>query len=71
MRGTILAVSVHREASGIIPHGGEAITIFVAGMLLAVCAAIVAMEAQRNPWVWAAIGFVATIIVASAVNALI
>jgi hypothetical protein len=67
----ILAEPVHAEASSIIPHGGGAITILIAGILLAVILAIVAMEMQRNPWVWAAIGFVATIIVASAVNAVI
>jgi hypothetical protein len=71
MRWMVLAGSVHGEASSIIPHGGGAITIFVMAMWLGVIAAIVAMETQRNPWVWAVIGFVATIIVASAVNAVI
>jgi hypothetical protein len=66
-----LAASGYAQAGGIIPRGGPAIAIFIAGIFVAVVVAIVAMETQRKPFVWAVIGFVATVVVASAVHALI
>jgi Zn-dependent protease len=63
--------SVHPEAAGIIPRGGPAIAILVAGIFVAVVGAIVAMEKQGRPFVWAVIGFVVTIVIASAALAVI
>jgi hypothetical protein len=45
-------------AFAVIPHGGPAIAIFVACLLCAVIAAIVAMESKRAPVVWAVVTFV-------------
>jgi hypothetical protein len=67
----LLAASTYPEAAGIIPRGGPAIAILVAGLFVAVVGAIVAMEKQRRPFVWAVIGFVVTIVVASAALAVI
>ena len=63
--------STRSDAASWIPHGGPAIAILVAGIFVAVVGAIVAMEKQRAPVVWAIIGFVATIVVVSAVLAVI
>jgi type III secretory pathway component EscS len=68
---TWILASGHAEATKFIPHGGPAIAAFVVGIFVAVVAAIVAMETQRRPVTWAVIGFVVTIVVASAVLALI
>jgi hypothetical protein len=62
----ILGLSAQAGMAGVIPHGGPAIAIFVAGLFVAVVAAIVAMEKQRKPLRWAIIGFVVTLIVVSA-----
>lgn len=67
----ILDAPAHAEVAGIIPQGGPAIAILVAGIFVAVIGAIVAMEKQRKPFLWAIIGFVVTIIVVSAVNAIL
>jgi hypothetical protein len=53
------------------PRGGPAIAILIAGIFVAVVAAIVAMERERKPFAWAVVGFVATIVVAGAVLALL
>lgn len=55
----------------VLPHGGPAIAIFIAGLFFAVVAAVVAMELQRPPVRWAIVGFVATVIGASAVHAVL
>jgi hypothetical protein len=65
----ILGVSAQAGMASVIPHGGPAIAIFVAGLFVAVVAAIVAMEKQRKPLRWAIIGFVVTLIVVSAAYA--
>jgi type III secretory pathway component EscS len=67
----ISVASVHLEAAGIIPRGGPAIAILIAGLFVAVVGAIVAMEMQSRPFVWEVIGFVVTIVVASAALAVI
>ncbi len=59
------------QAAGVIAPLGVEIAFLVASMATAVFAAIVAMEMQRRPFVWAAVGFVAVFIVASAVHAVI
>jgi hypothetical protein len=58
------------SASVIAPLGVE-IAFLVASFAVAIFAAIVAMEMQRRPFVWAIVGFFATFIVASAVHALL
>jgi hypothetical protein len=63
--------SARLTVASIVPHGGPAIAILVAGMFVAVVGAIVAMEKQGKPFVWAVLGFVATILVASAVKAVL
>jgi hypothetical protein len=67
----ILDASAYAEVAGIIPQGGPAIAILVAGIFVAVISAIVAMEKHRKPFLWAIVGFVVTIIVVSAVHAMI
>jgi len=54
----------------IAPLGVE-IAFLVGSVAAAVFAAIVAMEKQRRPFVWAIIGFFATFVVASAVHAVL
>ena len=63
--------SARLECANIVPHGGPAIAILVAGMFVAVVGAIVAMEKQGKPVVWAVLGFVVTILVTSAVKAVL
>jgi hypothetical protein len=67
----IPVTSARLDAAGIVPHGGPAIAILVAGLFVAVVGAIVAMEKQGKPFVWAVLGFVVTILVASAVKAML
>lgn len=66
----VLASAWDAQAKGIIPHGGPAIAILVAGIFVAVVAAIVAMEKRRQPFLWAIIGFIATMVVGTAALAL-
>jgi hypothetical protein len=58
-------------AAGVIAPFGVEVAFLIASVAAAVFAAIVAMEMQRNPLVWAIIGFFTTFIVASAVHAVI
>jgi hypothetical protein len=67
----VLDAPAHAEVAGMIPQGGPAIAILVAGIFVAVIAAIVAMEKRRKPIPWAITGFVVTIIVVSAVDAML
>lgn len=52
----------------IAPYGVE-IAFLVASLAVAIFAAIVAMEVQRRPFVWAVIGFFTTFVVTTAVHA--
>jgi hypothetical protein len=54
----------------IAPIGVE-VAFLIASAAAAVFAAIVAMEMQRSPFVWAIISFFATFVVASAVHAVL
>jgi xanthine/uracil permease len=65
-----MAAATRLDAASVIPHGGPAIAIFVAGLFVAVVGAIVAMEKQHNPFTWSVLGFVVAVVGASAVHAL-
>jgi hypothetical protein len=56
-------------SAGVIGSFGVEIAFLVSSVAVAIFAAIVAMEVQRRPVVWAIIGFFATFIVATAVHA--
>jgi len=56
------------SARVIAPYGVE-IAFLVASLAVAIFAAIVAMEVQRRPFMWAVIGFFTTFVVATAVHA--
>lgn len=58
-------------SAGVIAPVGVEIAFLVASGAAAIVAAIVAMEMRRGPVVWAIIGFVATLVVASGVHALL
>jgi hypothetical protein len=58
-------------SAGVIAPLGVEIAFLVGSVAAAVFAAIVAMEKQRRPIVWAIIGFFATFVVASAVHAVL
>jgi hypothetical protein len=58
-------------SAGVIAPVGVEIAFLVGSVAVAVFAAIVAMELQRRPFVWAIIGFFATLVVASAVHAVL
>jgi hypothetical protein len=68
---TLLAAWTRVEAAGVIAPLGVEIAFLVASLGAAVVAAVVAMEMQRNPFVWAIISFFVTFIVASAVHAML
>jgi hypothetical protein len=68
---SLLAVSTHAEAAGVIAPVGVEVAFLIASIAAAVLGAIVAMETQRNPVVWAIISFVGTLGVATAVHAVI
>jgi hypothetical protein len=53
--------------SSLIPHGGGAVAILIAGIVSSVVAATVALETRRNMVGWMAATFVGTIFVAAAV----
>jgi hypothetical protein len=53
-------------AFAVIPRGGPAIAIFVGCIFSAVIAAMVAMETDRKPVVWAVGAFVAALVLLSA-----
>lgn len=55
-------------AAGVIAPFGVEIAFLVASIAAAVFAAIVAMEVQRRPFVWAVISFFVVFLVASAVH---
>lgn len=65
------AASTHAEAAGVIAPFGVEVAFLIASIAAAVLGAIVAMEMQRSPLVWAIVSFVATLCVASAVHAVI
>ena len=67
----VLASAWDAQARGLIPHGGPAIAILVAGIFVAVVAAIVAMEKHRQPFMWAIVGFIVTIVVGAAALAVL
>ncbi len=67
----VLASAWDAQARGLIPRGGPAIAILVAGIFVAVVAAIVAMEKQRQPFMWAIVGFIVTIVVGAAALAVL
>lgn len=52
---------------GVLPHGGGAVAIFIAGLVMAVIAATVAVERRANIAVWTIGAFVVTVVVVSAV----
>jgi hypothetical protein len=56
-------------SAGVIAPVGVEIAFFVGSVAAAVFAAIVAMEMQRRPFVWAIIGFFVTLVVVTAVHA--
>ncbi|MDT5365284.1 MAG: hypothetical protein QOC69_7046 [Mycobacterium sp.] len=58
-------------SAGVIAPLGAEIAFLVGSVAAAVFAAIVAMEKQRRPFVWAIISFFATFVVASAVHAVL
>ena len=66
---SLLAASTH--AAGVLAPLGVEIAFLVASFAAAIVAAIVAMEMQRRPFVWAVISFFATFIVATGVHALL
>jgi hypothetical protein len=67
----ILAATAHAEATSFIPHGGGAVAVLIASIVVAVIATTVAIEMQRNVFGWAIIGFVGTAILVCAVHAVI
>ena len=52
---------------GVLPHGGGAVAIVCASIVMAVIATTVAVERRGNIAVWAIGAFVVTFVVASAV----
>jgi hypothetical protein len=52
---------------GVLPHGGGAVAIVSASIVMAVIAATVAVERRRNIAVWAIGAFAVTFMVVSAV----
>ena len=52
---------------GVVPHGGGAVAILIAGLVMAVIAATVAVERRANIAVWTIGAFVVTVVVVSAV----
>jgi hypothetical protein len=50
-------------AVGVLPHGGGAIAILIAGIVMAVIAATVAVERRANVAVWTIGAFVLTFVV--------
>jgi len=52
---------------GVLPHGGGAVAIFIAGLVMAVIAATVAVERRANIAVWTIGAFVVTVVVVSVV----
>ncbi len=68
---SLLAVSTHAKAAGVIAPFGVEVAFLIASIAAAVLGAIVAMETQRNPLVWAIICLLATFGVASAVHAVL
>jgi uncharacterized membrane protein len=68
---SLLAASTHAQAAGVIASFGVEVAFLIASVAAAVFAAIVAMEMQRSPVVWAIISFFATFIGASAVHAVL
>ena len=58
-------------SAGVIAPLGVEIAFLVGSVAAAVFAAIVAMEMQRRPFVWAIISFFATFAVVSAVHAVL
>jgi hypothetical protein len=67
----IVAVAGSAEAASIIPRGGGAVAILIAGIVVAVICATVAIELHRNAYVWTTIGFVGTVILLSAINEMV
>lgn len=55
--------SIISVAFRIIPHGGPAVAVVVGCILSAVIGAVLAIEGNRNAWLWAAIAFAGTIVV--------
>jgi hypothetical protein len=53
-------------ALGVVPHGGGAIAILIASIVMAVIAATVAVERRANIAVWTIGAFILTFVVASA-----
>lgn len=51
---------------GVLPHGGGAVAILIASIVMAVIAATVAVERRANIAVWTIGAFVLTFVVASA-----
>ncbi|MCW2559318.1 MAG: hypothetical protein JWP55_3282 [Mycobacterium sp.] len=56
-------------SAGVIAPVGVEIAFLVGSVAAAVFAAIVAMEMQRRPFVWAIIGFFVTFVVVTTVHA--
>ena len=52
---------------GVLPHGGGAVAILIAGLVMAVIAATVAVERRANIAVWTIGAFVVTVVVVSVV----
>lgn len=52
---------------GVLPHGGGAVAILIAGIVMAIIAATVATERRANIAVWMIGAFVVTVVVVSAV----
>ena len=52
---------------GVVPHGGGAVAILIAGLVMAVIAATAAVERRANIAVWTIGAFVVTVVVVSVV----
>ena len=63
-----IAISSVSRWSELIPHGGGALAILIAGIVIAVIAAVVALELRRNMFGWMLTAFVATLVIVSAVH---
>lgn len=56
-------------AAGIVPHGGGAVAIVVAGIVVGIVCVTAAIEMNRNPVLWGLVGLIGTLVIVSAVHA--
>ncbi len=64
----LIAISSAPQWSELIPHGGGAVAILIASIVIALIAGTVALELHRNMFSWMVTTFVVTFVIISAVN---